>query len=162
MVQIEREIVSLWNGVEDAIEGIRQKANFAVEQAWKIGHKLIDAKKQLGHGNFGLWQERIGIPQTTASRYMALAAKFPNLVDLPENKRSAYLAIGLLPDKDSVNHEGDTALSSSPHYLQFFNRWNNWHTQVEAGKKTFVVTDDVRKELKPMFEWMKKEIYGET
>jgi hypothetical protein len=113
----------------------------------------------LGHGNFGLWQEKMRIPQPTAFRYMKLASNYSTLNDLPNNKREAYLAIGLLPDKDVVDHEGDVELKPSTHHLQFVNRWSNWLNQVKIGKIKYDV-EATKKDLEPLYIWM-KELYAD-
>lgn len=161
LIEIEAEVVTLWNGVEDQIDSVHNFAQAAVRGAWEIGRRLIEAKVIVGHGNFQVWKQKLGIPDGTAFNYMKLAANFQTLESLPENKRQAYLAIGLLPDKDQIHHDGNTRLVPSNNLLSVFNRWNNWHTQVENGKKAFVVNDEIKKQLKPMYDWI-KGIYGEA
>ena len=154
--QIELQLVPRWNAIEDDIEAVRNHAQAAIVHAWNVGTLLIEAKKLLGHGNFGLWQTKMDIPSATAARYMMLAGKYATIDDLPDNKREAYLAIGLLPPKDEVDHDGNTQLTPAKgHYLSIYNRWNNWYSQVKSGKFKFEPTPEAKAQLKPMYEWLK-------
>lgn len=162
VIKLEGEIIGLWNGIEDEIQSIREKGNLAVVAAWHLGKKLVEMKKLLGHGNFGLWEEKIGIPSNTASRYMILAAKYSKVEDLPDNKREGYLAIGVLPDKETITHDGNIQLKPTSHYLSIVNRFQNWRNQVTIGKLTFddEAKQKAREDFKPVFAWL-KELYGE-
>lgn len=158
--KLEVEIIKLWNGVEDSVDSIRTLGNIAVRGAWEIGERLWRAKSILHHGSFGLWKEKMGIPETTAHRYMALAKKFPTVESLPANIREGYLAVGILPQKELFEHEGDIKLRPSQHHLQFINRWSNWLNQVKIGKVNFD-REQVRTDLKPLYDWLTNEVYCE-
>ena len=155
LTQIEAAIVPLWNGIESHIENCHTQADLAVRGAWETGKLLNEAKTILGSSNFKLWREKMEIPESTSSRYMKLNQMYLALDDMPSNRRASYLAIGLLPDKDEIDHgEGNVTLKPSKHHLTWINKWNNWLSQVKIGKITVDESQFV-KDADPLYQWLK-------
>lgn len=91
--KIEKEIITL--------------KNQTAENIIQIGYKLIEAKKQLSHGEWGTWLEkRIAFSQRTANQFMRIAKEFGSnsqaisnleitkvglLLDVPTEKREEFI-----------------------------------------------------------------------
>ncbi|HHX62470.1 MAG TPA: DUF3102 domain-containing protein [Epulopiscium sp.] len=72
----------------------------------EIGKRLIEAKEQLKHGEWGKWlEEKVDFKKSTANNFMRVAKEFPNfqtlgnltqsklfaLLDVPEEKREDFI-----------------------------------------------------------------------
>lgn len=74
----------------------------------EIGHKLIEVKAMLGHGQFGEWlTAEFGWSYPTATRFMQVANKFVNLTNL----EFAPSALYMLSAPSTPNEARDEALS---------------------------------------------------
>lgn len=73
----------------------------------EIGRRLIEAKEQLPHGEWGTWlKEKVEFSQMTANRFMNVASEFSNstamlnlgqskifmLLDLPQTERDKFVS----------------------------------------------------------------------
>lgn len=95
--QIEKEIITL--------------KNQTAENIIQIGCKLIEAKKQLSHGEWGSWLEnRVAFSQRTANQFMRIAKEFGSnpelLTDLGITKVGLLLDVPVEKRKDIIkNHD---------------------------------------------------------
>src|SRR5579864_2132000 len=66
----------------------------------EIGHKLIEVKARIGHGNFGRWLEaEFSWSNPTAQRFMNVAEKFVKLTNLEIAPSALYeLAAPSVPE----------------------------------------------------------------
>lgn len=81
---------SLAAGIRADVERVRTSLASGMAAALDAGHKLIEAKKQCGHGRWEDWLiKNCQLSQSTAARYMRLAKRFPrganlsSVTDLP-------------------------------------------------------------------------------
>lgn len=93
LMQIEKDIITL--------------KNQTAENMIQIGCKLIEAKKQLSHGEWGVWLEnKVEFSQRTANQFMRIAKEFGSnsqaisnleitkvglLLDVPTEKREEFI-----------------------------------------------------------------------
>ncbi|MBN8457855.1 MAG: hypothetical protein J0M04_08455 [Verrucomicrobia bacterium] len=112
--EIERQIVAFAAGGERDRIMLESLSDTMVRRAWSIGALLNQAKKILGHGEFGRWRERNLIAKgilsgATALRYMKLAAR----CDCREIGRTGaglarlYGALGIVPAADDTEDPAD-------------------------------------------------------
>ena len=92
------------------LELIEAEINFYKQQTAtgiiEIGKRLIEAKKQLQHGQWGKWlEEKVDFTQRTANQFMRVATEFSNsqslsnlgtrklflLLDVPADKREEFI-----------------------------------------------------------------------
>lgn len=98
------------NEIQRPIEVIETEINFYKNQTAtgiiEIGKRLIEAKAQLPHGEWGKWlEEKVEFSQRTANQFMKVASEFPNsqalanigqtkifaLLDLPPEQRQDFI-----------------------------------------------------------------------
>lgn len=87
------------NEIQRPLEVIETEINFYKNQTAtgiiEIGKRLIEAKSQLPHGEWGTWlEERVEFSNASANRFMQVAREFPNssaLGNLPKTKVFALL-----------------------------------------------------------------------
>lgn len=95
--KIEKEIITL--------------KNQTAENIIQIGNKLIEAKKQLSHGEWGVWLEnRVKFSQRTANQFMRISKEFGScpklLTDLGITKICLLLDVPIEKRKDFIkNHD---------------------------------------------------------
>lgn len=161
LADLEKQIKTDWKQFHSDFEEAATRADNAAMSGWQIGKALNEAKKLIPHGSFTIWFAKVGVPERTGQLFMAKAREYPTIKEFMKNRREAILATGLLPDKEQVNHPDNVNLPSpGTNHLQFFNRWSAWRHEVDAGK----IKPDLaqtKEELRPMYDWMKKELYGE-
>lgn len=106
-------------GIEAALEQRvkEQAAKFetsykrTVEEAWKLGRELREAKSQVRHGQWIPWIEnRVGLTPRSAQRLMALHEAYPQMRHV-SHLRSVSHALKVLPSgpKPEVPAESETA-----------------------------------------------------
>lgn len=79
---------------------INHHKQIAGQSIWEIGRRLNHVKeKDLAHGQFGKWLEKIGIQYREANRMMTVAKQLPNLTTLSDLGSSALYLIATLPDE---------------------------------------------------------------
>lgn len=86
---------------ERPLEVIETEIHFYKQQTAtgiiEIGKRLIEAKSQLQHGEWGKWlEEKVDFKERTAQRFMQVATEFSNtstLTDLPKSKIFALLDV---------------------------------------------------------------------
>ncbi len=87
---------------------------------------------------------------------MKLNSNYSTLKDLKEVNatREGYLAL-LVPQKEHTEVKGDMqANKSQHHHLDLINDWSKWMRHVEI-KKIETDIEEVKRDLKPMYEWLK-------
>ena len=99
------------------LELIEAEINFYKQQTAtgiiEIGKRLIEAKKQIQHGQWGKWlEEKVSFSQRTANQFMRVATEFSNsqsisnlgvrklflLLDVPADKREEFIDHNNLED----------------------------------------------------------------
>lgn len=158
--QIEDQISVNIQEINDLLGVANEHVEQACVRAWETGKLLLEAKPLQGHGNFMEWCKRFPQSLKTLERYMAVARKFDTVTNLPECMHDLYLAVGIVPEKQKIQHDGNVLLKPANHYLSFINRWSFWWKQVKIGKVEFD-KEQVKKELKPLKDWI-DEIYGDV
>lgn len=99
------------NEVTRPLEVIETEINFYKQQTAsgiiEIGRRLIEAKKQLGHGEWGKWlKEKVDFRQETARKFMKCAEEFSNsqaLGNLGQTKIFALLDIPIENREEFIN-----------------------------------------------------------
>jgi len=105
------------NNIVRPLELIEAEINFYKQQTAtgiiEIGKRLIEAKKQLQHGQWGKWlEEKVDFSQRTANQFMRAANEFSNsqsisnlgvrklflLLDVPAEKREEFIDNNNLED----------------------------------------------------------------
>jgi hypothetical protein len=129
---MSREIVSYMARLEDLAHGIRREhaeavknLKFAVMHAIAAGKSLIEAKKQLKHGEWLPWLEQnCEFSERTARGYMRLARLSPEkgnaVADLPLREALAALAKPRehdCPANTPWEHEPDCELAALEPYV---------------------------------------------
>lgn len=67
----------------------------------EIGKRLIKAKEQLAHGEWGKWlEEKVEFKSTTASKYMRVAREFSNFQTCENLTQSKIFTLLELPSED--------------------------------------------------------------
>jgi Predicted transcriptional regulators len=96
------------NTLQRSLEIIEAEINFYKQQTAisiiEIGKRLIEAKSQLKHGEWGKWlEEKVDFTDRTAQRFIKVANEFPTsmshlgsgklfkLLDVPTNKREEFI-----------------------------------------------------------------------
>lgn len=111
MSRIERlERRNHLNEIQRPLEVIETEINFYKEQTAtgiiEIGKRLIEAKKQVSYGGWGIWlKEKVEFSQRTANQFMKVASEFPDskalanlgqtkvfaLLDVPQEERQDFI-----------------------------------------------------------------------
>lgn len=153
-----RQRVELLN---KALTQVGTIAEAAVVWAWETGEICIEAKKLVGHGNYYTWLATARLTPSTASRYSKLRHKYQTLEHIKSvnGKREGYLAL-IVPNKEQPDHDGDVKFTPSLTHLCLLNDWKKLLHRVEIGKQKIDI-EQARKDLKPIYTWMKEEIYRE-
>lgn len=153
------EVIQLVADLGPNLSAAKRYADASVITAWKIGGKCLQAKKEVGHGNFLAWLQGVGIPQQTAHRYMQLATNYPTLSNLEEAnaKRAGYLTL-IVPEKEQVEHEGDVDLAPQAHHNVFINAFMKWKRRIDIGKLS-ADKERLREDMKPIRDWI-NELYA--
>ncbi len=131
------------NKITRPLEVIETEINFYKQQTAtgiiEIGKRLIEAKNQLEHGQWGKWlEEKVDLKERTAQRFMQVANEFRNastLTDLPQSKVFALLS---LPQEDRED------FISTPH-------------SIPSGEQKTVGEMTTREVEKAVKEWKHKE-----
>ena len=104
MPENEKSIVRPLEEIEAEIGFYKNQAAIGMIE---IGKRLIEAKHQLQHGQWGKWlEEKVNFSQRTANQFMRIATEFPNsqpvsnlgtkklflMLDVPAEKRDEFLA----------------------------------------------------------------------
>lgn len=86
---------TLTRSIEEITASARMNMQDMVNRAIALGHDFIDAKEQLGHGEFLPWLKKLGISSSTASNYMKVAREIQpgsRLAEMPYSKALALLS----------------------------------------------------------------------
>lgn len=93
---------------------ISHHKQIAGQSIWEIGRRLNHVKeKDLVHGEFGKWLDKIGIHYREANRMMTVAKQLPNVTTLSDLGSSALYLIATLPEEEKQEQiqrieDGDT------------------------------------------------------
>lgn len=127
----------------------KQQAGTAILE---IGNRLIEAKAQLQHGEWGTWlAEKVDFSEATAKRFMRLAKEYANrstVTDLGSSKALVLLALPaserdeFIDEKHSVNGEEKTVAEMSKRELEKVIRERD-----EARKEAEAVRRDMEEQL---------------
>ena len=69
-------VTHIKNEILSHFQNSRQLAKRTVEEVWHTGRWLNELKEHIPHGQFMHWLKHAGIAQTTANRYMRVAAEY--------------------------------------------------------------------------------------
>lgn len=104
--------------LSDNLSQIELEINYhkqiAGQSIWEIGRRLNHVKeKDLAHGEFGGWLDKIGIHYREANRMMTVAKQLPNVTTLSDLGSSALYLIATLPEEEKQEQiqrieDGDT------------------------------------------------------
>lgn len=80
---------------------INHHKQIAGQSIWEIGRRLNHVKERdLAHGQFARWLEKIGIQYREANRMMTIAKKLPNVTTLSDLGSTALYLIATLPEEE--------------------------------------------------------------
>ena len=88
-------------------EQVEHHKNQAVIYAARTGEKLLLAKAQCKHGEFGVWlKENCTVSQNYANKFMRLSTEMPQLLNCDSsNNLNLTQAIALLDTNDEIREE---------------------------------------------------------
>jgi hypothetical protein len=115
-MQMPESMATARRSIETITAEIQFYKSIAGEAILEIGQRLIEAKAQLGHGEWLGWLGAgIDFSEATAQRFMRLAREYPNpsaLTDLGASK--ALILLALPPgERESFAEENDAAAMST-------------------------------------------------
>ena len=134
--------------IEEKITELKKQT---VNNVLEIGNYLIEAKKQLSHGEWGNWlEEKVKFSQRTANQFMKVAAEFSNsqaisnlgttklflLLDVPTDKRESFIS------------ENNLESMTTRQMQEKIKSFNNNQSDVDESKLFYVETN----KLKPLPE----------
>lgn len=92
--------ITLSNNLAQIELEINYHKQIAGQSIWEIGRRLNHVKeKDLVHGEFGKWLDKIGIHYREANRMMTVAKQLPNVTTLSDLGSSALYLIATLPEE---------------------------------------------------------------
>ena len=106
--------ITLSNNLSQIELEISHHKQIAGQSIWEIGRRLNHVKeKDLVHGEFGGWLDKIGIHYREANRMMTVAKQLPNVTTLSDLGSSALYLIATLPEEEKQEQiqrieDGDT------------------------------------------------------
>lgn len=106
--------ITLSNNLAQIELEINYHKQIAGQSIWEIGRRLNHVKeKDLVHGEFGKWLDKIGIHYREANRMMTVAKQLPNVTTLSDLGSSALYLIATLPEEEKQEQiqrieDGDT------------------------------------------------------
>lgn len=106
--------ITLSNNLSQIELEINYHKQIAGQSIWEIGRRLNHVKeKDLVHGEFGKWLDKIGIHYREANRMMTVAKQLPNVTTLSDLGSSALYLIATLPEEEKQEQiqrieDGDT------------------------------------------------------
>ena len=109
-----RHEIALSNNLAQIELEISHHKQIAGQSIWEIGRRLNHVKeKDLAHGEFGGWLDKIGIHYREANRMMTVAKQLPNVTTLSDLGSSALYLIATLPEEEKEEQiqrieDGDT------------------------------------------------------
>ena len=122
----------------------------------EIGKRLIKAKEQLPHGEWGKWlEEKVDFKERTAQRFMQVANSFPNtsaltglnqtkvfaLLDVPKEEREEFIEQN--PIDDMTTRQLQQAIKEKKHLEQQLEEERNKPPQIkEVVKEKRVIPSD--------------------
>lgn len=126
---------------------------YSQQASWSIievGKRLIEAKKQVAHGEWETWLERnVGYSQSTATRFMKCAERFGNLATLQDLNPSQTIALLALPESETETFieqkkaEGNPVEDMTVKTLR--EEIKEWKSKAEQAKnEAFVAVNDKR------------------
>lgn len=93
------------NELQRPLEVIETEINFYKNQTAtgiiEIGKRLIEAKTQLPHGEWGKWlEEKVEVTQQTANKFMRVSREMPNYASMSNlGTRKLFLLLDIPPDQ---------------------------------------------------------------
>ena len=89
------------------LEAVTRCERSAVITAWRLGGRLIERKRPLGHGQWLPWLQRMGISERPAQVYMRLSREIRSASDLGPSIRATLHS---LPKPPSLEEETQAAI----------------------------------------------------
>lgn len=93
--------IALSNNLSQIELEINHHKQIAGQSIWEIGRRLNHVKeKDLVHGQFGEWLNKVGLNYREANRMMTVAKQLPNVTTLSDLGSSALYLIATLPEEE--------------------------------------------------------------
>ena len=153
---LKSEALALITELDQIGQGIEKDLGHALEKAWLLGKKLLEAKDQLGHGRWLIWVEaNLPIGDRRARQYMELASQNVHAHSVEQLSEDSVrkFRLGYVPEKERPELPGDATLPRVHHHLTIVNDWRKWQRRVEIGQAQ-LDEPQAKRDLWPMFEWM--------
>lgn len=149
------QIITKSEGLEKIEKEIITLKNQTAENMIQIGCKLIEAKKQLSHGEWGVWLEnKVEFSQRTANQFMRIAKEFGSnpemLADLGITKIGLLLDVPIEKRKYFIRNYDLKNISTrelKKAIKQLENRENTVQQQIERYNERISVIDKNIEEL---------------
>ncbi len=156
------------NKITRPLEIIETEINFYKQQTAtgiiEIGKRLIEAKAQLEHGQWGKWlEEKVDFSQDTANRFMKVASEFSNSATLRNLTQSKLFALLSIPsdDRDSFLTTPHSTLSGEEKTVEEMTT-REVEKAVKEWKKKVEDKDDLKEESIDIWTIVDKEYDDNT
>lgn len=146
----------LINELSEIGRSIDDKLNQGIDRAWRLGKTLVAMKRQVGHGNWLVCVEGLGISARHATRHMELAIDNPHAKSVADlsNESVRKFRLRYVPEKERPEIDGDETIPRACHHLSLVNDWRRMLRRVEIGQAQ-LNPEEARRDLRPLYDWLR-------
>lgn len=151
---LTQRVRGILTALDQQLEETKQSADACVALAWQAGGLINEAKATLPGQLVMAWYESVGITPERALSFSRLANQHKTIEDLrgSNERRQAYLQLGLVPNKERPEVSGDIQLRpNSAHCFSVLNAFTRWHRVYSTTER-----DEARRVLRPVYDKLKE------
>lgn len=165
IAQVLAEAKTIYAELEGDLAAVEHGARSAVWRAFLVGGKLLQIREMVGKGNWLLWLEAnwTELSVRTAQLWMLIAHSNEGATCVDELNADSVRKFmhRFVPDKQRPELDGDRTLPKHTHHLSVANTWMKWKRELEVKKLT-VPKEELRRDFKPMYDWLCDLFEGEN